>query len=86
MADIKVLPGVNRPDLVKDVALDVMFDAARRAPLVAAVIVGREIDGRISVWGSQSDIDQVLGLLMHGTYWLAGTRQVPRPASHEDNA
>ena len=76
MADVHVLPGVFRADFDTDVSATTIFKSAMDAGLKDVGIVGRGIDGKISVWGSSPDTDNTIGLLTRGINWLSGTTQI----------
>lgn len=76
MAEIKVLPGVNRPDLDRQTAVNEVLEGAGEAGLIHIAIVGRNAAGDIIVFSSQSDADAVIGLFTRGAAFLVGSEQV----------
>lgn len=82
MADVHVLPGVFREDLVDGSLnrdLSPMWEASKNANLLDAVIVGRDGKGDIQVYGSMPDMDKAMGLMMHGIGFFMGTHQEITP-------
>lgn len=86
-ADIRVLPGANRPDLVKiENGVKVALKGALDGGLIDAVVAGRTADGQIHVYGSQADADAAIGLLMRGAHYLAQAIQLHGDDEPEDSA
>lgn len=76
-AEIKVLPGANRPDLVKvENGVEVALKGALDGGLIDVAVAGRTADGQIHVFGSAADADAAIGLLMRGAHFLAGGVQI----------
>lgn len=76
MADVHILPGVTRSDLVQQTDIKTIIQSASDAGLKDIAIVGRGLDGEISVWSSHTDADQAIGMMMRGVNWLASVTQV----------
>jgi hypothetical protein len=74
--NVHILPGVARPDLVEKTGIDEILASVRDAGLKDVAIVGRGLNGEVSVWASQTDADAVIGLLMRGVIWLGSGTQV----------
>lgn len=70
MADVHVLPGVFREDLVKDGTPEAALNGALSADLRDVAIVGRDMTGEIKVYGSVSDADRMVGLFTRGIQFL----------------
>ena len=86
MADVHVLPGVFREDLVKDGAPDAALNGALAANLRDVAIVGRDMAGDIQVYGSISDADRMIGLFMRGVSFLSMGPQCELDPGSEDSA
>jgi hypothetical protein len=84
MADVHVLPGVFREDLVEDGAPEIALKGAMNANLRQVAIVGRDMAGDICVFGSVPDADRMIGLFMRGVSFLSIGPQVElEPGSDE---
>jgi hypothetical protein len=71
-ADIIVLPGVERRDIV-GVELDsrTILDNAIGQGVIDVVIVGRRRNGELYVASATNDVDRAAGLLMRGVSFLS---------------
>jgi hypothetical protein len=78
--NVAVLPGVNRPDLVKAITPETVLTAAMKENLLDACVVGRSHTGEIVVWSTQTDADAVAGLLTRGIRELINAPQVTESA------
>lgn len=84
MAEVHVLPGVFREDLVEDGLPQAALKAAMDANLRDVAIVGRDMTGDIQVFGSCSDSDRMIGLFMRAVSFLSIGPQVElEPGSDE---
>lgn len=79
MADVHVLPGVFREDLVKDGGADIALKGAMDANLKDVAIVGRDMTGELQVYGSVADADRMAGLLTRGIHFLLQGPQLMEP-------
>lgn len=71
MADVHVLPGIERRDLVGAPLRDeVVLQAAIEKGVTDVVIVGRHRDGSLYVAGSGNDADRTVGRLMSAVWFL----------------
>lgn len=72
MADIHVLPGVERRDLA-GVALpsEEVLQAAINNGVTDVIVIGRSRDGSLYVAGAPPDVDKAVGMLMRAVSVLA---------------
>lgn len=72
MADVHVLPGVERRDLSgAPLPTEEVLQAAIDVGLLEVVIVGRDRTGQLYVACSDSDADRSVGLLMRAVTYLS---------------
>jgi len=72
MADVIVLPGIERRDLAGAVIPSAeILNRALDSGITDVVIVGRHRDGRLYIAGESNDIDRVTGLLARAAAVLA---------------
>lgn len=71
MADVHVLPGVERRDLLEPLPCEQLFAKAVEAGVIDAVVVGRGRDGQLYVASAGSDVDRDVGLLMRAVTFLS---------------
>lgn len=75
MAEVLVLPGIERRDLVGDpVPAAEVLAAAIEKGITDVVIVGRSRDGEQYVAGSLNDVDKVVGVLFAAATYVASGR------------
>ena len=87
MADVHVLPGVFREDLVEDGGAEVALKGAMQANLHDVAIVGRDMTGDIQVFGSISSADRMIGLFMRGVSFLSvGPQCELEPGSQDESS
>lgn len=63
MAEIVVLPWVERPDLYDMPAPDAVLTTAMDAGLTNCIVIGRDRTGEFYVASSDGDLDKVAGML-----------------------
>lgn len=76
MAEIKTLPGINRPDIVEPLSAAKVLARALELNLLDAVVIGRNGRGDIEVLSTQPDTDTVVGLMMRGVQYLTKAAQI----------
>ena len=87
MADVHVLPGVFREDLVEDGGVEASLNGASGANLRDVAIVGRDMAGDIQVFGSISSADRMIGLFMRGVSFLSqGPQCELEPGSQDESS
>ncbi len=79
MADVHVMPGVFREDLVEDGTAEIALKGAMAANLRDVAIVGRDMQGELQVYGSVADADRMAGLLTRGIHFLLQGPQLMEP-------
>lgn len=79
VVNVVSLPGVFRSDLVEPTNPQDVLAAAMDLPLKDVVVVGRNVNGNIEVFASQTDADATIGLLTRGLSYLASSEQVDEP-------
>lgn len=72
MADVHVLPGVERRDLAGPASGDAkaVLEAAIEAGVTDVVIVGKTLDGEQWVSTSMGDADRAAGIMLRAANWL----------------
>lgn len=83
MGDVHLMPGVLRADLEIGTLPGAVLQSAMDAGLKDVAVVGRGVDGSLTVWGSHPDADITVALLVRGCQWLAAAAQVPMPPEPE---
>lgn len=73
--NVLVLPGTNRPDLQEPTPTGDVLRGALEADLIDVAIVGRQTNGDIAIWGSNTDADAVIGLFHRAIAFLANAKQ-----------
>lgn len=73
MAEIMVLPGVERRDIGEDLPSHDVLMRAAEAGLLDVVIVGRDRSGELYMAGSIGDADKTVGILMRAVNILANS-------------
>lgn len=71
MADVHVLPGVERRDIGDDVAPADVLRCAIENGVTDAIVVGKARDGSLYLAAESSDADLVVGKLMRAATFLA---------------
>lgn len=72
MADVLILPGVERRDLVgEDLPEAEVLQAAIDNRITDVVVIGRQRDGTQYVSSSMCDVDKAVGILFAAATWLA---------------
>lgn len=71
MADVVVLPGVERRDIGAPVPNDEVLRYALENGVTDIIIIGRERSGRYYVSSAIGDTDKVVGRLMWAVHYLA---------------
>lgn len=86
MADVHVLPGIERRDLAGEpVACETMFQAALEHGVHEGVVVGLDRAGELFVAASGADTDRAVGLLMRAVTYLT-THRVEQPDASAEPA
>lgn len=85
MGDVHILPGVFRSDLEESLDPVAVLQSALASPLRDVAIVGRGIDGSLTIWGSH-DADISIALLTRGANWLARAEQEAVPPEQGEPA
>jgi hypothetical protein len=70
MAEVHVLPGVERRDLMVPLPCAELLQKAIDAGVTDAVIVGRARDGSLYVASASTDVDRDVGRLMRAVEFL----------------
>ena len=70
MADVHVLPGVERRDLLGVLPSEQVFAVAVEKGITDAVIVGRNRAGGLYVACGCTDVDHAVGMLMRAVQYL----------------
>lgn len=78
MADVHVLPGIERRDLGEPVPSAAVLQAAIDAGVTDVIIVGRARDGQFYFAAECPDADAVIGKLMRGVATLADCEVVQK--------
>ena len=78
MADVHVLPGVERRDLAGPANGDAqaVLDAAIEAGITDVVIVGKTPAGEQWVSTSMGDVDRAVGIMIRAANWLTAVEIV----------
>ena len=72
MADVHVLPGIERRDMVSaPTESRLVLEAAIENGITDATVVGRDRQGHLYVAGAQPDVDRTVGLLMRAVSVLS---------------
>lgn len=71
MAEVHVLPGIERRDLLAPLPAAELLQKAIENGVTDVVIVGRERDGSLYVASASSDIDRDVGMLMRAVTYLS---------------
>lgn len=71
MADVHVLPGVERRDIGEKVESSKVLEAAIENGVFDAIVVGRSRDGNLYIASENADIDATVGKLMRVVSFLA---------------
>ena len=73
MADVHVLPGVERRDIGNTVTSDDVLKYAIETGVYDAVIVAKSRDGGLYIASENHDMDAVVGKLMRAVNFLSGS-------------
>lgn len=71
MAEVHVLPGIERRDLLGTLPPEQLFTKAIENGVTDAIIVGRARDGSLYVASCNSDADKAVGMLMRAVSMIA---------------
>lgn len=76
MAEIHVMPGIERRDLAGPAEGDAMriLQAALDAGITDVVVVGKQRDGEQWVSTSMGDADRAAGIMLRAANWLTSVR------------
>lgn len=79
MAEVVVLPGIERPSLgaVRDLSTEKVCAAAIEAGVTEIIVVGRERDGSLYVATGNGDAEKMAGLLMRAVHMLTSEDWTP---------
>jgi hypothetical protein len=73
MAEIHVLPGIERRDLAGEPAPSAdVLQAAIDKGITDAIVVGRSRNGSLYIAGAPPDVDKAVGVLMRAVSVLSG--------------
>lgn len=73
MADVHVLPGIERRDLAgSPVSTEDVFKSAIEKGVTDVVVVGRDRKGDLYIAGAPPDVDRTVGMLMRAVNILSG--------------
>lgn len=70
MADVHVLPGVERRDIGDDVPSNEVLQYAIQNGVTDVIVVGKGRDGRLYLAAQCANADLVVGKLMSATHFL----------------
>ena len=70
MAEVHVLPGVERRDLLGVLPTEQVFQRALDAGVTDVLIVGRQRTGELYVSSGCDDVDRAAGMLMRAVNYL----------------
>ena len=73
MADVHVLPGVERRDLLGTLPTEQIFQKAMDAGVTDVVIIGRDRAGELYVASGGNDVDRSVGMLMRAVSYMTST-------------
>lgn len=74
MAQVHVLPGIERRDLPADITAEQVLQAAIDAGITDAIIIGRDRQGQQYIAASIGDIDRTVGRIMSAVAFLTNAR------------
>lgn len=72
-AEVHVLPGVERRDLLDPLPSEQLLAGAIEAGVTDVTVVGRGRDGQLYVATAAADADKAVGLLMRAVAWLSSS-------------
>jgi hypothetical protein len=85
-AEILVLPGVERRDLMVPLPGTKVLEAAIEAGVEEVTIVGRARDGNLYITTSVSDADKAAGMMMRAVNWLTSVDiEADQPNEHGED-
>lgn len=70
MADVHVLPGVERRDLLGVLPTERLFEKALEAGVTDVVIIGRDRAGQLYVASGGEDVDRSVGMIMRAVSYM----------------
>lgn len=76
MADVHILPGIERRDLGKDVPAPNVLGAAIENGVTDVIVIGRARDGELYLAAECHDADAVVGKLIRAVNFLADSEVV----------
>lgn len=71
MAEIFVLPGVERRDVLESLPAEKVLIGAIELGITDVTVIGRDREGKPYVATSMSDMDRAVGRLMHAVTYLS---------------
>lgn len=71
MAELHVMPGVERRDLLGVLPAEQLLQKAIDAGITDAIVIGRDREGRPYIATCMSDVDRAVGRIMHAATYLA---------------
>jgi len=88
MAEVIVLPGVERPSLgaVHCLSTEKVCAAAIDAGVTDVVLVGRDRDGSLYVAAGNGDAEKMAGMLMRAVHMLTSDDWTPADFDTDDEA
>lgn len=73
MAEVHVLPGIERRDLLGVLPAEQLFQKALEAGVTDAIVIGRARDGTFYIASCVADADKAVGQLMRGVSFIAAS-------------
>lgn len=64
MGEVKCLPGTG------DVHPDAILEMAKGQGLAEVVVLGRDKDGDLAIWGSTSELKTILWMVVNAEHWI----------------
>lgn len=73
MAEIHVLPGIERRDLCGEtLSSEIVLTKAIESGVTGAIVIGLDRSGTLYIAADATDVDRVVGMLMRAVAFLSG--------------